>query len=131
MVKLYGLYLSTWEKKAYISPFSSTKEWTKFGYLLNFEWKTSIRMVKLNDLYPNTRGRKRHMPTFSFFIQFWLWNKILEFFYCKRGLVWIGSKFLKDEEHSNGQAIRLVSKYSGKKEAYAKLAHFHPRRRQI
>lgn len=52
-------------------------------------------------------------------------------FYCKRGLVWIGSRFRKDDKHSNDQAICLVSKYSGKKEAYTQLFLLHSWRRQV
>lgn len=71
-------------------------------------------------------GKKESYVQLILFHTTYLWNKILELFYYERGLVWIGSRFLEDHEHSNGQVIRLVSKYSGKKEECAQLVIFHP-----
>lgn len=64
-------------------------------------------MVKLYDMYSNTRIRKRYTPNYSFFVQFVVKMKLLK--------IRIGLEFLKDDEHSNGPAIQLVSKYSGNK----------------
>lgn len=71
-------------------------------------------MVKLYNLYPNTRGKTgihlvSHFPS--------RWRRV-EF-----GCI---IKSLEDEKYLNGQAIRVVFKYPRKREAYTKQVLFHP-----
>lgn len=76
-------------------------------------------------------GNKEVYTQLIIFHSIYFWNNIFEVFYCKWGLMRIGSRFLKDDEYSNGQVIWLVYVYSRKKKACAQLVLFHPWRRQF
>lgn len=64
-----------------------------------YEWKTNTWMMKLYNLYSITQRRKSYTPNYPFFTRLlWKWD-LLHDFDCERGLIQIGSRVLKYEEH--------------------------------